>query len=248
MSGSKYTASTVHYSLFGKEVLMKHPLLTWLSFAVALPLLLSIERASAEVITFDLLSPNTAINAYPSPFATVRIDRTDVTHATVTFQSYIMGGYQYLMGDGSTVALNVNASTFTVGPVAESNSLGSPFTPTWIATTNAPGQQVDGWGKFNLTVNNFDGFTHSATNVQFTLTNTSGSWFDALSVLLANGGGSSAAAHIFVCPAGSCDGALTSGHASNLATVPAPETLILFGTRLIGLAGPLWRGRKQGEK
>jgi poly-D-alanine transfer protein DltD len=46
----------------------------------------------------------------------VSVNRTDSTHATVTFQTYTTGGNQYVMGDGSTVALNVNASLFTVGP------------------------------------------------------------------------------------------------------------------------------------
>jgi hypothetical protein len=73
-------------------------------------------RASAELITFDLLSPNSAISTYPAPFANVSVNRTDSTHATVTFQTYTTGGNQYVMGDGSTVALNVNASLFTVGP------------------------------------------------------------------------------------------------------------------------------------
>src|SRR5262245_14304333 len=222
---------------------MRRTLLTWLGILVALPLLVGMEYVSAGVISFDLLSPNTAINVYPSPFANVSINRTDSTHATVTFQSLITGGNQYLMGDGSTVALNVNATGFTVGTVTESNSLGSPFTPTWIATNTAPGQQVDGWGMFNLTVDNFDGFHDSATNVQFTLTNTSGSWFNALSVLLPNSGGSSAAAHIFVCTAGSCNAALATGYASNVAPVPAPAALLLFGSGLIGLAGHLWRRR-----
>lgn len=225
---------------------MRRTWLTWLGLAVALPLFLGTEVASAEVMTFDLLSPNSAINAYPAPFATVTVDRTDSTHATVTFQSLVTSGYQYLMGGGSTVALNVNASAFTVGPVTEGNSLGGAFVPTWDHTTIGS-QQVNGWGQFNLTVNNFDGFGHAATTVQFTLTNTSGSWFDALSVLLANSGGSSAASHIFVCTAGACDlssGALTSGFASNVAPVPAPAALLLFGSGLLGLAGYLWPRRR----
>jgi len=222
---------------------MRRTLLTWLGIIVALPFLVGTEFVSAEVITFDLLSPNTAINAYPAPFANVNVNRTDSTHATVTFQSYITGGYQYMMGDGSTVALNVNAAGFTVGSVTESNSLGGPFSASYKQTTLGS-QQVDGWGQFNLTIDNNDGFKDSATNVQFTLTNTSGSWADALSVLLANSGGSTAAAHIFVCQAGACDpssGALTSGIASNVAPVPLPGALLVFGSGLIGLVGHQWK-------
>src|SRR5262249_27965840 len=90
------------------------------------------------------------------------------------------------MGNGSTVALNVNASSFTVGPVTETNSLagGGFFTPSFKQSNiGFPGMTVDGFGRFNLTVDNNDGYKSSATNVQFTLTNTSGTWVDALAVL-----------------------------------------------------------------
>ena len=216
---------------------MRRSLFSWVAIAGALTVLLGIDRAAADVIAFDLLSPNTAISAYPSPFANVNVNRTDSTHATVTFQTYVTGGNQYLMGDGSTVALNVNATGFTVGAVTESNSLGSPFTASWKAT-NTPGGNVDGWGSFNLTVDNNDGFKDSATNVQFTLTNTSGTWASALAVLAPNSGGSQAVSHIFVCAVGSCDPsntALGSGFASNLAPVPAPSALLLFGSGWLAL-------------
>jgi len=209
---------------------------------VALTAHLYAERALAEIMSFDLLIPNAAINAYPAPFANVNINRTDATHATVTFQSSVTGGYQYLMGDGSTVALNVNASGFTVGSVTESNSLGSLFTPAWKAT-NLTSMQVDGLGPFNLTIDNQGGFKDSATRVQFTLTNTGGSWANGLAVLLPNSSGYQAAAHIFLCPAGSCDpsvGALATGYAAGLVVVPVPAAFLLFGSGLLGLAGLQW--------
>src|SRR5215813_8813428 len=183
---------------------MRQQILRGFVIVVALTALFHAERTSAETVPFDLLIPNAAINAYPAPFANVNINLTDATHATVTFQSSITGGYQYLMGDGSTVALNVNATSFTVGPVTESNSLGSPFNATWKAT-NLTSMNVDGLGPFNLTIDNKGGFQDSATSVQFTLTNTSGSWANALAVLLPNSSGYQAAAHIFVCPDGSCN-------------------------------------------
>lgn len=159
------------------------------SFAVVITVmaLLTSGRALTELISFDLLTSNTAIRGYPAPFANVSIDRSDTTHANATFQPYSTGGFPYLMGDGSTVALNVNASAFTVGAVTEVNGLGGSFTSTWISTNiGNPGLQVDGWGQFNLTVDHFDGCGHTVTNVQFTLTNTSGPWATAVS-------------HIFVC-------------------------------------------------
>src|SRR5262245_20133810 len=144
------------------------------------------------------------------------------------------------MGDGSTVGLNVNATGFAVGPVTESNSLGSPFTASRKTTNIAAGQNVDEWGAFNLTIDNNDGFKDSATNVQFTLTNTSGTWANALTVLLPNSTGSQAVSHIFVCAVGSCGPsvpALATGFAAGAVAVPVPAAFLLFGSGLFGLAG-----------
>jgi hypothetical protein len=90
-----------------------------------------------------------------------------------------------------------------------------------------------------LTIDNNGGFKDGATQVEFTLTNTSGTWTSALAVLLPNSGGSSAASHIFFCAVGSCNpsiNALASGFASNVAPVPLPSALLLFGPGLLGLA------------
>jgi hypothetical protein len=37
------------------------------------------------------------------------VNRTDATHATVTFTSDVIGGNIYLLGDGGSVGVNVNA-------------------------------------------------------------------------------------------------------------------------------------------
>jgi hypothetical protein len=109
----------------------------------------------------------------------------------------------------------------------------------------------DGFGTFNLTINSFDGFTHSSDTISFTITNTSGTWGSAADVLAFNQAGFDAAAHIFVTssPADASNGAIATGFAGeNTPGVSTPDggaTAALLGLGLAGLAGLRARlGRK----
>jgi len=202
------------------------------SLAVAIALVFTVGASGAwgdscttTVCTYTLNNPNPALSGFTGPYATATITLTDSTHATVTFDSLKNGGYIYLLGDGGTADLNVNGA-YTLGAVTETNSI-SGFTPTFSA--NAPGQ-VDGFGTFNLSLNNDGGFTDSATHIAFTLTKTSGSWADASSVLTANGDGAFVAVHAFACAEGTSGsgcttstGAAATGFAANGGAVNTPE-------------------------
>jgi hypothetical protein len=201
--------------------------------------------ASADTFSFDLSAGNSAISGFTGPYAHVTITTTSSTTANVTFSSLTNSGKIYLMGGAQAVDLNVNAASFSVGTITESNS-GTGFQmlpPPTLGSGNA-----DGWGSFNLTVNNFDGFGHSADNVSFTLTNTGGTWANAASVLAANGNGAIAAAHIFVTtsPANASNSALATGYAAAGSSggpppintpEPAGLALALSGVVGFGLAG-----------
>src|SRR5207245_6853060 len=156
---------------------------------------------------------NPAVSGYPGPYASVTINRTSSITATITFTSLTKSGNIYLMGDGASVAVNVNATSWTLGTISGSNS-GTGFTPG--PYTNGGSGNVDGFGVLNQTINSFDGFTHSSSSISFTLTNTSGIWGSAASVLVANANGAMAAAHIFVTklPVNSRNGALAPGFAA----------------------------------
>jgi hypothetical protein len=100
---------------------------------------------------------------------------------------------------------------------------------------------MDGFGNFNLSIDDFDGYTHSASTISFDLTDNSGTWASASNVLALNGNGYDAAAHVFVttAPANASNGALATGFAGNGTTpppsVPEPGTLALLGSAILML-------------
>jgi hypothetical protein len=191
----------------------------------------------ADAFTSQLNVGNPAISGFTGPYGTVTITLVNSTTATVTFTSNTVAGNIYLFGDGGSVALNVNATTFSVSGISGSNT-GTGFTPG--PYTFAGAGVEDGFGSFNLTINSFDGFTHSSDTISFTVTNTSGTWASAADVLAFNANGYDAAAHIFVTssPANASNSALATGFAAENA-VGAPDggtTVMLLGAAL-GMLG-----------
>jgi len=187
-------------------------------------------RAMADsIITYAVGAPISALSPYTGPYATVEVDLTSSTTATITFTSLTNGGNIYLLGDGGTADLNVNGS-YTLGTVTESSSI-SGFGATY--KNNTPGN-VSSFGVFNLSLNNKGGFKGSATSVIFTLTNTGGTWTSASDVLVANADGNVVAVHAFVCAEPGCS---TSSNATltGFATVPEPASAALLALGLLVL-------------
>src|ERR1043165_3588468 len=140
--------------------------------------------ANADTISFDLTQGNTAISGFAGPYATVTITASG-GNATVTFT----GDNGYLIGDGGSVGLNVVGGTATLSNFSWTG--GNGFT----AFTDAGSSQLDGFGTFNSTANNFDGAASAVTSVTFTV---SGTFANASSVLFPNPSGHTAASHIFI--------------------------------------------------
>ena len=220
-----------------KTTSTKHPNMNKLKYLAALMIgIAGLGLQQANAFTSDLNTGNTAISGFTGPYGTVTIslDATG-TVATVTFTSNTVGGNIYLFGDGGSVALNVNASSFTVSGITASNG-GTGFLTTNADYSFAGAGQEDGFGQFNLTINGFDGFSHSADTISFTLTNTSGTTWTDSTVLAFNATGFDAAAHIFVTssPANRSNGAIATGFAGEgPGTVPdGGATVMLLGAAL----------------
>jgi len=125
---------------------------------VALAALACTGPAHATLVE-TISTPNSALSGLTGPYAQVSITRVDNFTADIVFTSSTTNGITFLMGDGGTADLNVNGA-YTLGAVTETGLPG--FAPTFIG--NSPGQ-VDGFGVFNLSLNNFDGYGDSANSV-----------------------------------------------------------------------------------
>ncbi len=199
-------------------------------------------RASAQQITIDLLSSN--LTGATGPFATVAIDLTDSTHATVTFTAD--PGYQLI--DNQAADLNVSGS-FLVVPsytVSQLSTFNTNDPTQWKQSINSHGS-VDGFGVFNFQLQMQDGSGSAVNSLSFVLTAIDGnSWANAADVLTPNSLGYEAAVHFAICSGSPCtiDNTGIGPNSTGYASTPEVGTLSLFGTGLLSIAALLRRRLK----
>ena len=190
------------------------------------------------MFTIDTGNGPSGLGQGAGPYATALVQLVNPTNATVTFESLDDGTYTYLMGDGGSIGVNVDAISWTF-TVSGTNSFAG-FTPGPFSNGGAGNE--DGFGTFNQTINSFDGYTHSSTEIVLNLTNTGGTWADASSVLSANAKGFSVAIHGFACidPCNVANDAAFTGFGTNGGggtdaggPVPEPGSIILLGSVLL---------------
>jgi hypothetical protein len=159
---------------------------------------LGLQQAKADT-SYNLSVGNTAVSPYPAPYGTVNVHLTDSTHATVTFTAGSTGGFTYLFIDGGAAAVNVRATTWTIGSFTSVTPATGGFVaqPAGFPQSGGAGNE-DGFASFNQTVNGFDGTDHAMSSISFVLTNTGGTWNNSNLVLIANSQFAAVAAHVVV--------------------------------------------------
>ena len=185
---------------------------------------LGLQQAKADIYSFDLTNGNSAISGFPGPYATVQVNRNNSTHATITFTA----NTGYLIGAAQAADVNVNGNSWTIGSFSWTGGNAN------TAFSNGGSNNADGFGSFNQTTDNFDGFTSAVSVVSFILTNTGGSWANAMSVLTANASNWLAAAHIFVI----ADQTVVTGFAAGPGgSVPDGGTTVMLLGAALGALG-----------
>src|SRR5271157_283716 len=224
------------------------------SYVVAATVLLALAlcpvTARADSTSFDLtVAPTSpALAVLPGPYISVAVDLTSSTTADITFMSYTQGAFTYLMGDGKSVGLNVNASMFSASIITDAGFFGNGALIGGIPAGQGAAQFDSLPGTFNFWISKNEdngGYNGLVNKIEFTITASGVNWLHASDVLAPNSGGLDAASHITV-DDGSCrpTQSCVTGYGT---TQPVPEppvnALLACSALLFGgffLRRPLW--------
>jgi hypothetical protein len=146
---------------------------------------LGLQQAKATVFQPSTFTSqlNTGPNNTTGNFGTVVVVLTSPTTATITFTSNTANNFFFI--DTNAANVQVNATSFT-----EAIGTDTAFKEFQFGNT------VNGFNTFNLNVINNDGAADKVSTISFTVTDTSGTFTNASTVLALNAGGFDAAAHV----------------------------------------------------
>jgi hypothetical protein len=207
--------------------------------------------------TTDIVLGDSTLSAFPPPASTPFYGTFDValitsTTATVTYSSNTF--FPYYMTSIGAVGFNVNASSWSVSSVS-GNCGGCALTESGPVTEGIFGSFNDGINSSFSTP--FVGLASGLTSaLSFTLTDLSGTWANAASVLTDNSSGFLVAEHLGVCNSGDteCQQTTTAYMATGFAafgtpvtTTPLPAALPLFATGIGGLGLLGWRRKRKAQ-
>lgn len=197
-------------------------------------LVLTLGTAASALTTFTLSIGNAAISGFSPPYGSVSVTLADATHANISFTSATP---QYFFLAAQAADVNVNAATWTL----------SGLTGNGGALSDGGSNNVDGFGVFNQTTDQFDGFGSRSSTISFTLTNTGGTWGSDSLVLKPNASGDSVGAHIGVCADAGCTSFVATGFATNGpgGAIPEPATWAMMLVGFFGMGSILRTQRRR---
>jgi hypothetical protein len=211
---------------------------TFSALLLAGALALNFGTSSASAGMFFLGTPNSELSGTTGPYVQVTVTVTSTDFATVTF----VAQGNYLMTDGSSAALSVNSGNFQVssGPTGT-----GPNNLPQLTVVNPTGtSNVDGFGRFNLVIDDNASFPFAASTITFTLHNldSSHTWNVQGDVLTENSNGALAAAHVGILNTGGTAFTKTGFVAGNETgpppiNTPEPSTMALAGLGALGFLG-----------
>jgi hypothetical protein len=212
-----------------KDKIMKTLRITALGALVALAL--TCGASAVPTTTFDSIlnigndTPGgSTVGGFSGPFGTVHVSLTGQV-ATITFTG--SNGFQF--GDGSSVGVNVNSTSFTEAIVTDADF------------KDFSSGNVDGLGSFNLIVDN-NSFATGQNVISFTVTNTSVVLWTSASNVLAfnsqtmNGGPFDAEAHVRQ-SVGNPNGLTGFAGENGAAAVPDGGTTVMLLGAALGALG-----------
>ncbi len=197
-------------------------------------MLVGASTALADTTVYDLVTPNSDLTSFQGPFLQVTVNRTDTTHATITFDSLTNGGYQYLL-TGAAGSAVPSAFANVSGTFSLASFSGTLFSGSASALSNGGSGSINAFGTFDETIKIKDNLlTDAYTEIVMTLTATSGnSWANAASVLTSNGDTQILAAHVGALAQGGTAFKQT-GFVSGALTAPEPSTRAIAGLGALG--------------